>query len=222
MSTYNLSSEGQTLGEKISNELRVKIISGENAPGTVLSENQIAKEYKTSRSPVRDAFKVLANEGLIKLERMGAVVTGLDEHDLKELYEVRHLIEYFTLKKLIRQDVDDVIKALLQIIDKMKLAAKYENVVEFAMLDFSFHNLLIGSIEHKRILYLWNNIKHIVQTVLLITMEKRFSERREEIDILIEKHFLIIEVLQTKKLEKLEVILEDHFTDSHKSIEELL
>jgi GntR family transcriptional regulator, gluconate operon transcriptional repressor len=222
MSTYNASSEGQTLGEKISNELRIKIISGENAPGTVLSENQVAKEYKTSRSPVRDAFKVLSNEGLIQLERMGAVVTGLDDNDLKELYEVRHLIEYFSLKKLINQDVDNLIKELHQMIDKMKLAAKYENVVEFAMLDFSFHELLIESMDHKRMLYLWNNIKNIVRTVLLLTMEKRFSERREEIDTIIEKHFSIIEVLQTKKIDKLEAILEDHFTDSHKSIQELL
>ncbi|HBF57793.1 MAG TPA: GntR family transcriptional regulator, partial [Exiguobacterium sp.] len=63
-------------GDRVAHELRMRIISGKIESGTILSENKIASDFSVSRSPVRDALKVLAAEQLIRLERMGAVVVG--------------------------------------------------------------------------------------------------------------------------------------------------
>ena len=69
--------QSHAIGEKIACEVRLRIITGEIPKETILSENKLASEFSASRSPVRDALHVLANEGLIRLERMGAVVLGL-------------------------------------------------------------------------------------------------------------------------------------------------
>src|SRR5690625_4800362 len=87
--------QGNTLGELITSELRLKIVSGQIPKDIILSENQIAKEFKTSRSPVREAFKTLSTEGLVGLARMGAVVLGLTQQDIDELYDVRFMLENF-------------------------------------------------------------------------------------------------------------------------------
>lgn len=64
--------EGLTTGESIAAEIRLGIVSGEILSDTLLTENQIAKQFNVSRSPVRDAFKLLQTDQLIHLERMGS------------------------------------------------------------------------------------------------------------------------------------------------------
>ena len=60
-----------TTGEAIAAEIRLGIIKGDIQVETLLTENQIAKQFNVSRSPVRDAFKLLQTDQLIHLERMG-------------------------------------------------------------------------------------------------------------------------------------------------------
>jgi GntR family transcriptional regulator of gluconate operon len=211
-----------TLGEQILNILRLKIVSGQYNPGTRLSENQIANEFNTSRSPVREAFKILATEGLIRLERMGAVVLGLDSEDLKELYEVRYLIESYVLKRLAYNGNSNIINTLESITDKMELADKHRNSEEFAHLDFLFHDTIINGINHNRISHLWKNIKHIVLAVLLITTEKRFEFKKVEINPLIERHRMVMVALRSGSEGEIERITEEHFKDSINSIDKLL
>lgn len=86
--------------EAIACELRLRIISGTLRPGEILSENRIAADFDSSRSPVREALRTLSNEGLIRLERMGVVVIGLKIKDVEELYDVRFLIESFVQQRL--------------------------------------------------------------------------------------------------------------------------
>ena len=86
-------------GDRVAYELRMRIISGKIESGTVLSENKLAADFSVSRSPVRDALKVLASERIIRLERMGAVVVGLSKRDIQEIYDVRLLIETFVFER---------------------------------------------------------------------------------------------------------------------------
>lgn len=87
-------------GEQIALDLRYKIISKQIKDGEKLSENTLAQMYKVSRSPVRDAVKILSNDKLIRLERMGAVIMALSENDIKELYDMRLMIESFSFEKI--------------------------------------------------------------------------------------------------------------------------
>ena len=59
----------------------MRIISGMIENGAILSENKLAADFDVSRSPIREALKILASENIIRLERMGAVVVGLTEKE---------------------------------------------------------------------------------------------------------------------------------------------
>ena len=78
-----------TTGESIAAELRFQIVNSTLEPDTLLTENQVAKQFDVSRSPVRDAFKLLQTNQLIHLERMGARVLEFGEQEKKELYDLR-------------------------------------------------------------------------------------------------------------------------------------
>ncbi|MBP1931749.1 GntR family transcriptional regulator [Ammoniphilus resinae] len=210
--------QGVSLGEKICFELRFQIIKGIIPIGTVLSENQIAADFGTSRSPVREAFRVLANEGLIRLERMGAAVLGLTTKDIEELYDVRYLLEGFAMQRIATHFDKSQIVLLEQLIEKMELTAKHEDYMEFSYYDIQFHDTIIKAAEHSRILHLWKSIRQILLTFLLVATEKRFTENKEEIQSLLNNHRILVEALRTGDPYRLQETLDNHSKDNWRTV----
>lgn len=206
---------GSSKGEAIACELRLQIICGTIRHEEVLSENRIAMEFNVSRSPVREAFKVLASEGLITLQRMGAIVNGMTQKDLHELYDVRYLIERFAWQRLTQQDHDSYITKLQHIIDKMELACKYNDAAEFALQDLAFHEVIIAAADHTRILHLWRSIRQIIMAVMLITTEAVLAEGEERVNEVINKHRKLLEGFKTSDSALISAEVEQYFTDSH-------
>lgn len=210
--------QGVSLGESIACELRLQIINGTIKPGEVISENRVAADFGTSRSPVREALKTLSNEGLIRLERMGAVVLGLSSKDVEELYDVRFLIESFVQERLASINQEPLMTKLNQIIDKMEMAVKYNDIADFAYQDFSFHETTVAAAGHNRIFYLWTSIRHIVMTVMLITTEEVFSMGERKKQSVIEKHRTIIRGLESKNGEIILKTVRTYFADSRQTL----
>ncbi|SMF92775.1 GntR family transcriptional regulator, gluconate operon transcriptional repressor [Paenibacillus uliginis N3/975] len=210
--------QGVSLGEAITSELRLQIISGAIKPGEVLSENRIASDFGTSRSPVREAMKTLSNEGLIRLERMGAVVIGLSLKDMEELYDVRFLIESFVQGRVFLNPHPDLIRSLEQIIDRMKLAAKHRDSVDFSYQDLAFHERIITEANHKRILHLWKSIRPIVMTVMLITTEQIFSGGESKISYVIQKHVKLVQEMNSLDPQRIQLAVQHYFDDSRTTL----
>ncbi|KHD86792.1 GntR family transcriptional regulator [Heyndrickxia ginsengihumi] len=210
--------QSHAIGEKIACEVRLRIITGEIPKETILSENKLASEFSASRSPVRDALHVLANEGLIRLERMGAVVLGFNKKDLEELYDVRMLIESFILKQLCRLDQEKLVTELTKITDKMVMAMNHHNAVEFSYYDLHFHQLMIETAGHTRILRLWLNIRPIILTALLVATVNRFKDHFNEINNLIDSHYFIIKAIQSNSEAMLDKAIHHHFEDTRATV----
>ena len=86
----------------IYNTLFERIISGEYKTETILKEEELAKEFKVSRTPVRDALKLLEFDGLIKIQpKKGNLVLGFSIDDAEEIYDIRKALEVLALKKAI-------------------------------------------------------------------------------------------------------------------------
>ena len=84
----------QPLSRTVADWLAQRIISGEAAPGERLTEPRIAELAGVSRSPVREALRILAGEGLVEITpRHGARVTHVGVRDARELYACRLLLE---------------------------------------------------------------------------------------------------------------------------------
>ena len=76
----------RALYEEVAERLRQRIFSRELAPGSWIDEMRLAEEYGISRTPLREALKVLAAEGLITMKvRRGAYVTEVSDKDLRDV-----------------------------------------------------------------------------------------------------------------------------------------
>lgn len=82
------------LYQEVAERLRQRIFSHELPPGTWVDEQALAEHYGISRTPLREALKVLASEGLVTLKpRRGCYVTEISERDLDEVFAVMSMLE---------------------------------------------------------------------------------------------------------------------------------
>ncbi|WP_296493403.1 GntR family transcriptional regulator [Rhodoferax sp.] len=89
-----LSLAPRALYEEVAELLRQRIFNHELEPGSWIDELKIAQDYGISRTPMREALKVLATEGLVTMKvRRGAYVTEVSERDLADVYHLLSLLE---------------------------------------------------------------------------------------------------------------------------------
>ncbi|MEU6663151.1 GntR family transcriptional regulator [Streptomyces sp. NPDC046821] len=94
MSSSKLYRNKLPLRDIVGESIRSSIYDGTFAPGTRLVEQELAERYSVSRLPVREALRVLHNEGLVEhLPTRGMVVRTLDERQVGELYDLREVLE---------------------------------------------------------------------------------------------------------------------------------
>lgn len=208
-------------GDRVASELRMRIISGKIESGTILSENKLAADFSVSRSPVREALKVLASENIIRLERMGAVVIGLTEKEIEEIYDVRLLIETFIFERLVKMDTNELVRELNKIMEMMKIAIKYHDADEFSYQDVLFHETIIRAIQHSYILMIWNNLKPVMEGLILLSMRTRFKEKYEDFERIIKNHELYIKAIESKDRALMIKALHQNFDDVQGKVEDL-
>ena len=89
-----LSLAPRALYEEVAELLRQRIFARELAPGSWIDEMRLADEYGISRTPLREALKVLATEGLVTMKmRRGAYVTEVNDKDQRDVYHLLSLLE---------------------------------------------------------------------------------------------------------------------------------
>ncbi len=208
-------------GDHVAYELRMRIIAGIIESGTTLSENKLAADFAVSRSPIRDALKILASENIIRLEKMGAVVIGLTEKEIKEIYDVRLLIETFVFERLARMDTTELAMELSKILEMMKVAIKYQDADEFSYQDVLFHETIIRSIDHSYMLMICNNLKPVMESFILLSMRMRFIEEYEDFTSIVKNHELYMDAIKAKDRKLMIKSLHENFDDVQGKVDDL-
>jgi DNA-binding GntR family transcriptional regulator len=142
-STIDLSIRRASTAEHVADALREAIVERKLKPGTPLREGAIAGSVGVSRNTVREAFRLLAREGIVKhnLHR-GVVVTRLSEEDVADIYAVRRVIEgaaVGTRRGLTEEDVaalDEPVRAL----ERARRGRDWRRIVDN---DLRFHRRLV-------------------------------------------------------------------------------
>jgi DNA-binding GntR family transcriptional regulator len=137
-----LSLSPRALYEEVAELLRQRIFNRELAPGSWIDEMKLAEEYGISRTPLREALKVLAAEGLVTMKvRRGAYVTEVSEKDLADVYHLLSLLES-DAAGVVAQRATDAQIAELQSLHK-QLEAAAGNREKFFAANERFHMRLL-------------------------------------------------------------------------------
>ncbi|QJI68829.1 GntR family transcriptional regulator [Staphylococcus haemolyticus] len=200
---------GMSKGEGVAAEIRLQIVSGEIEVDTLLTENQVAKQFDVSRSPVRDAFKLLQTDQLIQLERMGAKVLQFGDQEKKELYDLRLMLESFAFSKIKHIDRAPITKEMRKHLEMMKVAVKFEDAEAFTQHDIQFHEAMINASNHQYLQTFWNHLKPVIETLVLLSMRHRMEQDKADFERIHSNHEVFIEAVEqydsTKLREAFEV-----------------
>jgi GntR family transcriptional regulator of gluconate operon len=128
------------LAEDAADILRDRILAGGLVRGTHLVEAKIAAQLNVSRGTVREAFSILAAEGLIvEGSRRGAFVVSLTDADVREIYDVRAAVEGRAAQLIVRAGLPSVLVELDGIVSAMETAARAGDMATVRHRDLEFH-----------------------------------------------------------------------------------
>ena len=132
----------RALYEEVAERLREQIYNRELEPGSWIDEQRLASEYGISRTPLREALKVLAVEGLVTMKvRRGAYVTEMSRDDVRQVYHLLSLLESDAAADAARLATDDEMKALRQLHDQLEREVKQRD--RFFATNEAFHMQLL-------------------------------------------------------------------------------
>ena len=139
----NTKLKNRPLYEDVADGLREQIFSKQIAPGSWLDEQSLAKQFGISRTPMREAIKVLASEGLITIKmRRGAYVTEVNRGDLEQIYTVLSLLESQAVKEVAIKASEDELNLLDHLHHRLEKAAADRDIEQFFEINSKFHELI--------------------------------------------------------------------------------
>ena len=132
----------RALYEEVAELLRQRIFNRELVPGSWIDELKLAEEYGISRTPLREALKVLATEGLVTMKvRRGAYVTEVSDSDLTDVYHLLALLESDAAEVVATKATDAQIRELQSLHNELEKAVK--NRERFFEINEAFHMRLL-------------------------------------------------------------------------------
>jgi len=206
----------KALYQEVAERLRERIYSQDLKPGMAIDEQKLAKFYGISRTPMREALKVLHAEGLVTLEpRHGCFVTELTEQDLDELFPVMALLEGRCAYEAARKAKDIDIRRLEEIQATLEKYASLNDVAKYFEHNCLFHELvqkLAGNSWLERTI---NDLRKFLKL-----MRGRQLHLPGRLQASLAEHRMILAAFQNSNPSAAEKIMYDHLINQWKALSE--
>lgn len=168
------------LQEQVASHLRLRILSGQLAPGTPCREQVLAQEFGISRGPIRDALLTLTKEGLLHARPNIGVRVAEEPSAFKRdvIVRVRREIEASALAAWFEGKNADLLAHLDANLADYKVACGGDDFGRVVELDMAFHRLLVESADHGSLVALWLPV--ILQMFLRYSRHRKLTESYRE------------------------------------------
>ena len=135
------------------------IFKGELSAGQKLTEQEVVERLGVSRGPIREAFRALADVGLLQIEQnRGAFVRKIDLEEAIEIHDIYSALEELATRSAARRLSSAQIEELKSLVESMDAAAEVEDLDRFYALNLSFHQRLVEGSGNRRLLSIYNRL----------------------------------------------------------------
>ncbi|NEE03664.1 GntR family transcriptional regulator [Phytoactinopolyspora halotolerans] len=198
------------LGEKILDELRTAIVSGELVPGRLYSVHELAERLGVSRTPVREALIQLAAQGMVRFERnRGVRILQTSLHDLEEVFAIRLLLEVPATFRAAGQPTPHLRRELRTQLDRMRAAADEHDESEFMSADRRFHEVINEASGNVRLARYVDSLRDMV----LLRGTSTVDRSRSLQDILAE-HETVAELIENGRAQEAAEAMRSHLLNT--------
>jgi DNA-binding GntR family transcriptional regulator len=188
------------ISHQIFERLRNAIIQGKFQEGQRIIETDLTKALGVSRSPIREALRMLAMEGFVNLiPYRGATVSGFRSQDVKEHFEIKAMVEGFAAYLGAQRFGEKEISDLQAILAEMGRQVTESNLAGVLDSNFAFHRKIIENVKNSRLTKFYESLTHSIRRYGTIgltnpsTREIAVREHEEIFDAIREKNPVLAE-----------------------------
>lgn len=192
-----------------------KILSGQLLPGATLSENQLAEEYEVSRTPVREAMRLLMNDGLVTISPGRKMhVTMPQPKDIREVYDIRNLIECEALRRLMGSDTcGTAADQMERFCDDSDEALKRHDITALAEANERFHECMINSLNNERLQNQFHAMHKLITMYRLQTLRSDMWAETGNQD-----HRVLVEKIRNRDIQQGLILLNAHIKGAEETL----
>ena len=138
------------LRDVVFNTLREAILKGELKPGERLMELQLAAKLGVSRTPIREAIRMLEQEGLaVTIPRKGAEVAEITEKNLRDVLEVRCALEELAVQLACDRMDEEGVRELRAAAETFESILNSDDITQIAQADVAFHDIIYAATDNR-------------------------------------------------------------------------
>jgi DNA-binding GntR family transcriptional regulator len=190
----------------IAETLREAILGGELRPGQALIELDIAARFRVSRAPIREALRILAQEGLIEtIPYTGTTVRRLTARDVEETYSLREQLEAFAIKRIIESPQPIDTSPLETLCASMEQAAARSDLKHLNSEDERFHRTMIRLARHELLMTMWGTVAMRVRQIISLR-----NERNRDLMEVAHNHPPIVAAIEKRDLAEALALMKAH------------
>ncbi len=157
-----------SLHDEVAAQLRERIFSGELLQGSFLDEPALAEQMNISRTPLREALKVLTAEGLVRHEpRRGCFVSEVTDQDLDDIFPVLTLLEGRCAFEAAQRASDADLQALEALHDKLARHARARRINDYYAANYAIHEAIIALAHNRWLAQVIGDLRKIVKLARL-------------------------------------------------------
>ena len=206
-----------SLHQEVANTLREQIFAGALAPGSFLDEAALCQRLEISRTPLREALKVLTSEGLLRHEpRRGCFVNEVTEQDLDDIFPVIALLEGRCAFEAARNASEADLLELGLLHDKLNSHARAGRINDYYATNFAIHEAVIMLADNRWLAQAIADLRKILKLSRLKSLGApgRLAQSLSE-------HMTVFAALKSRDSDGAEVAMRTHLTRQREALREL-
>ena len=206
-----------SLHDQVAQQLRDLIFAGTLSPGAFVDENRLCEQWAISRTPLREALKVLSAEGLIRHEpRRGCFVNEVTEQDLDEIFPVIALLEGRCAYEAAVHAGDADLQALETLHEQLQQSAQRGEIPAYYAANFAIHEAIIAIAGNKWLAQVISDLRKILKLARLqqLNAPGRLTQSLGE-------HMAIFAALKAGDAEGAEAAMRTHLTRQREALRQL-
>ncbi|BBH20563.1 GntR family transcriptional regulator [Paenibacillus baekrokdamisoli] len=211
MSEFRFEEQKNTsLRHKITDDIRKAIFQGKLKPGDRLREVEMAKQMGVSRGPIREAIRMLEQEGVINSQPYkDTMVADISVEEVEEvLLPIRLTLEIFAIRKALPNLTEQHLNNLTAIIGNMKQAADEKDLYKLVDCDLAFHEYWVTLSNVPNLLGIWTSIFNRIRLYFIVQ-----GQTYSDLNPLWESHELLLQTIQKGNLVEINSLLTEHILD---------
>lgn len=210
--------EGHTLSEQVFRTIQAAIVKGEIAPGSKISEPELARTYGISRGPLREAIQRLEGQRLlIRVPHVGARVVSLTHKELLELYQIRESLEGLACRLAAEHMTRQEVAELREILATHERDAAFQAGIDYFQQegDYDFHYKIIRGSRNQMLTKLLT--EELYQLVRMYRLQYSATPNRPQQAF--KEHHQILDAIADGDGELAELLMRRHIATSRRNVE---